>query len=84
MNHINRERRAIGQSIRHHATDGGNHHRIKYSPGSYRFEDFAQTVLTPLDIDIGIIGNEANRTIDFFHHVIAGINAEATLNAAKR
>ena len=70
------------QGVGHQNADHRNDRRIKHRARAHDAVDRLFALLPALDIDIGVIGDETGGPPDLFHHRVAGVDAQAALDAA--
>ena len=56
---------------------------IEQRAATHQIVDGRLALLAPLDVDVGVIGDQPRRPADLRHHRVAGIDAQPTLNAAE-
>src|SRR5271163_603485 len=67
----------------HYPSDQHDDRRIKQGARAHEIVDGLLALLPALDVEIGIICDKTRGTADFRHHRIAGVDAQAALNAAE-
>src|SRR5207302_4796594 len=66
-----------------HAADRNNQRDIKQRARPHRPEHVGLADRAALDVDLGVIGDQPRRPANFRHHGIAGVDAQAALDAAE-
>ena len=81
--HVDVQQRARQQRIQHDSDDGDDYDGIDDRAGPDDAVDGRLAGLTPLDIDIVVVSDQAGFPADLLHHRIAGIDAQAALDTTQ-
>ena len=71
------------QRVHHHGADQRDDDGVKHGAAAQDPVERLLPLQTPLDVDVGVVSDQARRTADFCHHCVAGIDAKAALDAAE-
>src|SRR4051812_26724662 len=83
MQHVDAHRAAGRQRVEHDATDDRDEARIDDRARPDQPIDLRLALLAPLHVDVGIVADQGGRTADLLHDRVAGVDAQAALDATE-
>src|SRR6266576_3047279 len=83
VQHVDVEQRSGQQRIQHERANAGDHGGVDDGARPDEAENFRLAGLPAVNIDIVVVSDQAGFPADLLHHGIAGIDAQAALDAAE-
>src|SRR5437899_8398919 len=83
MQHVDVHRRARGERIEHDAADDGDGRGVDQRAWTDHAVDRRLALTPALHVDVGVVADQAGGPADFAHDIVAGVNAQAALNATE-